>query len=109
MSATEEKRFAAVLSASKLQLREPVTVTVGGRSVCLVRLEDGVFGFDDRCPHRGGSLARGSVCDSVITCAFHTWQFDVRTGDLVHLRAPDRLALVETRERDGVIEVALQG
>jgi nitrite reductase/ring-hydroxylating ferredoxin subunit len=109
MSTAQETRFEAVLAASELQLREPVAVTVGARSVCLVRLEDGVFGFDDRCPHRGGSLARGSVCDSVITCAFHTWQFDVRTGELVRLRAPDRLALVETRERDGVIEVALPG
>jgi nitrite reductase/ring-hydroxylating ferredoxin subunit len=109
MSTTQETRFEAVLDASELQLREPVAVSVGDRRVCLVRLEDGVFGFDDRCPHRGGSLARGSVCDSVITCAFHTWQFDVRTGKLVRLRAPDRLALVETRERDGVIEVALPG
>jgi nitrite reductase/ring-hydroxylating ferredoxin subunit len=107
MSIAEETRFEAVLAASELHLREPVAVTVGGRDVCLVRLEDGIFAFDDRCPHRGGSLARGSVCDSVITCAFHTWQFDVRTGELMRLRAPDRLALIETRERDGAIEVAL--
>jgi nitrite reductase (NADH) small subunit len=109
MSTTEETRFEAVLAASELHLREPVAVAVGDRRVCLVRLEDGVFGFDDRCPHRGGSLARGTVCDSVITCAFHTWQFDVRTGRLMRLRAPDRLALVETRERNGVIEVGLPG
>ena len=107
MSTAEETAFEAVLTASELRLREPVAVSVAGRRICLVRLEDGVFGFDDRCPHRGGSLALGSVCASVITCAFHTWQFDVRTGELVRLRAPDRLALVETRERDGVIEVAL--
>jgi nitrite reductase/ring-hydroxylating ferredoxin subunit len=109
MRTTQATRFEAVLDASELQLREPVAVSVGDRRVCLVRLEDGVFGFDDRCPHRGGSLARGSVCDSVITCAFHTWQFDVRTGELVRLRALDRLALVETRERGGVIEVAVPG
>ena len=107
MSAVEGVRFEAVLAASELPLREPTAVEVGDRRICLVRLEDGVFGFDDRCPHRGGSLARGSVCDAVITCAFHTWQFDVRTGDLMRLRAPDRLSMVETRERDGVIEVAI--
>jgi nitrite reductase/ring-hydroxylating ferredoxin subunit len=107
VSATEQRRFVRVLAAAELHLREPVAVSVDGRSVCLVRLEDGVFGFDDRCPHRGGSLARGSVCESVITCAFHTWQFDVRTGSLLHLRAPDRLSLIETRERDGQIEVGV--
>jgi nitrite reductase/ring-hydroxylating ferredoxin subunit len=107
MSATQESRFTAVLTASELPLHEPVGVSVGDRRVCLVRLEDGVYGFDDRCPHRGGSLSRGSICGSVITCAFHTWQFDVRTGELVRLRAPDRLALVEIRERNGVVEVAL--
>jgi len=107
MSVTERTRFVRVLATSELHLREPVAVTVDGRNVCLVRLEDGVFGFDDRCPHRGGSLARGSVCGAVITCAFHTWQFDVRTGSLLRLRAPDRLSLIEARERDGQIEVAV--
>ena len=98
-----------MLASDELQLRAPRAVDVGDRALCLVRLDDGVYAVDDHCPHRGNSLARGTVCGSVLTCAFHTWQFDVRSGALMHLRAPDRLATFEARERNGLIEVRLPG
>jgi UDP-MurNAc hydroxylase len=38
-----------------------------------------------RCPHQGASLARmGSVCDDVLTCGLHGWQFDLRSGRCVN-------------------------
>jgi len=33
----------------------------------------------DRCPHRGVALSLGKLCDGVVQCPFHGWQFD-RTG-----------------------------
>lgn len=35
---------------------------------------------DRRCPHRGGDLASGDVRGSRISCPYHGWQFDARTG-----------------------------
>ena len=33
------------------------------------------------CPHLGADLARfGEVCDGVLTCSLHGWQYDVETG-----------------------------
>lgn len=97
--------FHPAMDASELPEGEPVPVTVDGESLCLVRLPDRVVAFPDRCPHRGSPLSQGSLDGEVLTCATHTWQFDVRTGDLVRLRAPDRLEIREVRERDGIIEV----
>lgn len=36
------------------------------------------------CPHRGGPLAEGRLEGHIITCPWHGWTFDVRTGEADH-------------------------
>jgi nitrite reductase/ring-hydroxylating ferredoxin subunit len=55
-------------------------VRVGGRRVLLVRTSNGVFALDNACPHQGYGLALGDLADSSVTCVWHNWKFDVRTG-----------------------------
>ncbi len=55
-------------------------VRVGGRRVLLVRTGDGVFALDNACPHQGYGLALGDLTESSVTCVWHNWKFDVRTG-----------------------------
>lgn len=45
-----------------------------------VELEGERVTFSTRCPHRGASLADCPVQDGVVTCPFHGYRFDVRTG-----------------------------
>lgn len=97
--------YRRVLAAVELPPREPTPAEVDGVPLCLVRLDDHIAAFVDRCPHRGSALSEGRLDGTVLTCATHSWQFDVRTGELEHLRAPDRLDLRTARERDGDIEV----
>ena len=98
-------RFVRACSSDELGDGVPLAVEVDGEPVCLVRVPDGVFAFDDVCPHRGAQLSRGTLAGTTIMCAAHTWEFDVTTGDLLRLRAPECLAMREAREADGVIEV----
>jgi len=49
------------------------------RFVC-VRLGDSVHAMDDRCPHQGYPLSQGSVRGCELTCDWHNWKFDLRTG-----------------------------
>ncbi len=37
------------------------------------------------CPHLEGPLFEGSRCDQTITCPWHQWRFDLRTGRRVDL------------------------
>jgi nitrite reductase/ring-hydroxylating ferredoxin subunit len=36
--------------------------------------------FDDRCTHRGGSLAGGTMICGTVQCPWHGSQFDVSSG-----------------------------
>lgn len=43
-----------------------------------------VFAINAVCPHRGGPLANGKLDGHVVTCPWHGWTFDVRTGQPDH-------------------------
>jgi nitrite reductase (NADH) small subunit/3-phenylpropionate/trans-cinnamate dioxygenase ferredoxin subunit len=58
-------------------------VEAASATVALIRVADQVYAIDDRCPHRGGSLSRGSVDGTVVICPSHGWRFDVTTGQCV--------------------------
>jgi len=59
---------------------EKVGVEVGGRLVMLVNVDGIVCAYEDRCLHKGVRLSEGRLDGSVLTCAAHGWQYDVRTG-----------------------------
>jgi len=71
-------------------------VEVNGRAVVVFNLGGEFFALNNRCPHKGGSLSQGvttSVVESaepgeyrtsrpgeIIRCPWHSWEFDIRTG-----------------------------
>ncbi|OBI90771.1 Rieske 2Fe-2S domain-containing protein [Mycobacterium asiaticum] len=54
---------------------------VGDRSILLAHLRNGeIRAYDGVCPHAGFPLADGEVEGDVLTCAAHSWEFDLNTG-----------------------------
>ena len=53
---------------------------VNGMRVVLARVGEQVYAYADTCPHRGGPLGDGKLTGSRLTCPWHGWMFDVRTG-----------------------------
>lgn len=58
-------------------------VTVNGRWVALFNVGGTYHAVDNLCLHRGGPLAEGTLSGCVVTCPWHGWQFDVRTGAMI--------------------------
>src|SRR3989449_6850840 len=48
-----------------------------------------VFALDNRCPHMGFPLDRGSVEDGILTCHWHHARFDLASGCTFDLWADD--------------------
>jgi len=40
-----------------------------------------LFATDASCPHMGADLSNGAVSGDTLTCAWHHWQFNLRTGE----------------------------
>jgi nitrite reductase (NADH) small subunit len=55
-------------------------VLVNGISIALFRVERQVFAIANACPHRGGPLGHGEVEGFTVTCPWHGWCWDFRTG-----------------------------
>ncbi len=55
---------------------------------------------DAGCPHNGGPLAKGLVRDGVVTCPWHWYSFDLRTGEC-RTAAGYRLRKYPVISRDG--------
>jgi nitrite reductase (NADH) small subunit len=58
-------------------------VEVKGEKIAVYNVEGEYYALDAICPHEGGPLERGRVEGYTVTCPWHLWQYDVRTGVLV--------------------------
>ncbi|HJU67186.1 MAG TPA: DUF2231 domain-containing protein [Gemmatimonadaceae bacterium] len=71
-----------VAKADELKVDQMKLLRIGDRRIVLARTDQGYVAFDDRCPHRGGSLAGGVMMCGTVQCPWHGSQFDVKTGGL---------------------------
>lgn len=90
------------------ELRERGAIVVSGADRPIaVYLHDGdrVSAVDNRCPHLGFPLHRGSVQDGLLTCHWHEARFDLCSGCTFDLWADD-VPVFDTELRDGRVFVA---
>lgn len=57
-----------------------VCVDADGTRIAVFRTRDGYHALADRCNHMGGPLSHGDVTGSTVTCPWHGWRYDLRTG-----------------------------
>ena len=55
-------------------------IVVHDKPIALCNVEGQFYAVNAVCPHMGGPLASGQLQGCVITCPWHAWSFDVRTG-----------------------------
>jgi nitrite reductase/ring-hydroxylating ferredoxin subunit len=55
-------------------------VVAGDRVIALFNVDGTLHALDGVCPHQGGPLGKGCLSGAIVTCPWHGWQFDVRTG-----------------------------
>src|SRR5689334_9311232 len=101
-----------VRGASLEELRESgrLVVHVDRHTLCLFADGDEVYAVDNRCPHMGFPLHRGTVCDGILTCHWHHARFDLSTGGTFDQWADDlRRFPVEVRDDEVFVDVTPLG
>ncbi len=74
-------------------------VHVEGHALALFAHDNQVYAVDNRCPHMGFPLDRGTVKDGILTCHWHHARFDLTSGGTFDPWADDvRVFPVEVRD-----------
>ncbi|MGY4284827.1 nitrite reductase/ring-hydroxylating ferredoxin subunit [Bradyrhizobium sp. LM2.7] len=95
------KEFALAGSLEELKLKGRLVVHGGHRPILVIYDRGRVFALDNRCPHMGFPLERGSVEDGILTCHWHHARFDLESGCTFDLWADDvPICPVEVRNGD---------
>ena len=92
-----EKRFAC--RTSEVPANAAKIVTLKNRPVGVFNVKGSYYAMLSSCPHRGASLCEGPVSGTtcptegrdfvygregeIVRCAWHGWEFDVRTGEFL--------------------------
>jgi nitrite reductase/ring-hydroxylating ferredoxin subunit len=91
-------------SLEELQKTGCVVTKVGSTPVCVVWHDGRAFAVDDRCPHMGFPLHRGTVENGLLTCHWHHARFDLESGGTLDPFADDVRAY-DVEVRDGEVLV----
>lgn len=86
---------------NELKVNQMKLVHIGSKRVVIARSEGGYAAFDDRCTHRGGSLAGGSMICGTVQCPWHGSQFSVSDGTVKAGPAKMPIVTYKLREENG--------
>jgi nitrite reductase/ring-hydroxylating ferredoxin subunit len=56
-------------------------VNAGDRELALFRVDGEFYATQSQCLHLEGPIGDGELDEHVVTCPWHGWQYDVRTGE----------------------------
>ena len=98
-----------VADAEELKIDQMKLLKIDNKRVVLGRTEKGFTAFDDRCTHKGGSLAAGTMICGTVQCPWHGSQFNVETGEVKAGPATNRITVYKTEVNNGKVYIQLPG
>jgi nitrite reductase/ring-hydroxylating ferredoxin subunit len=110
MKTVESGHYVRAARVEDLQAAGCVVARVNGHALALFSHGGQVYAVDNRCPHMGFPLQRGSVHDGILTCHWHHARFDLATGGTFDPWADDVRAFpVEIRGGEIWVDVTPRG
>jgi len=103
---TRSDNFMRAARLDEVRAAGRTSVRVAGHSLALFFHDGRVFAVDNRCPHMGFPLHRGSVRDGILTCHWHHARFDLESGGTFDQFA-DEARVFPVEIRDGEVWVDL--
>ena len=77
---TTTERLLSAGTVEEVRARGCTIVTGGGHAIAVFPLGDRFAAVDNRCPHMGFPLDRGTVSRGILTCHWHHARFDLSSG-----------------------------
>src|SRR6266536_1781611 len=110
MTVLETGQRERAASLEELRMKGRLVVALDGHAICLLAEGDEVYAVDNRCPHMGFPLHRGTVSDGILTCHWHHARFDLCTGGTFDQFADElRRFPVEIEDGDVYVDLTPRG
>jgi len=107
--AVQTRQYVLATSLTELQKTNCMNVSVDGHTLALFNYDGRPYAVDNRCPHMGFPLHRGTLQDGILTCHWHHARFDLASGGTFDLWADDvRTFPVQVRDGEVWIDIAAQ-
>ena len=98
--------FVTVARVEDVAPASVVTAYAGDEPIALAHVDGEFYATQHACLHLEGPLGEGRIDGYMLTCPWHGWQFDVRTGENEFDRAI-QLRTYDVRVEDGNVSVPL--
>ncbi|OFV98287.1 MAG: hypothetical protein A3F68_03530 [Acidobacteria bacterium RIFCSPLOWO2_12_FULL_54_10] len=79
-------------------------VVVRDKPIALFHVDGNFYAINYICPHMGGPLGEGKLSGFVVSCPWHNWTFDVRTGQADHAGGHS-VSAYEVLVEDGEVKI----
>lgn len=74
--------WTSLCDLSELEEGKGKYVEIGGFQLAVFLHQGSIFVTDNNCPHAGGNLAGGHIENDCVVCPWHSWPFNLHTGEL---------------------------
>lgn len=104
-----DSQLVPVATVASLQEGSCSVVHANGHTIALILHEGTIHAVDNRCPHMGFPLDRGTVRDGILTCHWHHARFDLESGGTFDPWADDvHTYPVEVHDGQVFVDVAVR-
>jgi nitrite reductase/ring-hydroxylating ferredoxin subunit len=78
-----------------------------GTQLCLANVDGTLYAIGGECTHMGGPLGDGELDGAMVTCPWHSAEFDVTTGKVLNPPAEEDEPKYDVRVEGDDVQVAL--
>jgi nitrite reductase/ring-hydroxylating ferredoxin subunit len=90
------REIVRVAALSDIPPGRMIYVEIDGLPIALANVGGVIYAFSDSCRHEGGPLSAGVLIDETVTCPWHGWTYNVRTGKAIVPPVGIRIPTYET-------------
>lgn len=80
-----------------------VVMSAQDKEIALFKIDGKIFAINNECPHAGGPLGEGDISDCIVTCPWHAWEFNIKTGDCINAPSECVETIPVTIEGDNIV------
>ncbi len=72
--------FVRVAGTGDVASGSGIVAEVNDKPIAIFNVDGTYYAIDNTCVHRGGPLGEGELEEDTVTCPWHGWQYNVKTG-----------------------------